>query len=288
MIERINENEKIRTKLPKQYMQYIRYIDGACRANYDIYIDTELKNGKRIIHQAIEVRKNIELAYDEIKKWPRLSKALRDAGLKTYTLPRHNRKPLHYKDEIIVLNGKNDYFRIKRDEIGEYLAKVPLNENAIKRQERQKDLARILNLLNRQSKRIIKYGNFCKITLVKEYREYSIAYPVLANSKIDEKYLESNKALTTRVEKKGRYFYLMPSTNLANEVRKCDISNFFKIDHFKNEQEALLINSDQIIIEVFDRQNSFYPQRVVYDFDQETIYTEEYDYSSYDWKDRLK
>lgn len=153
------------------------------------------KGGYFHLRQAREIIPGKKLG-NNVKFWPRLRKALHEAGLKSVNIPGGD-YPIHYCDEIVIpdfsMSGAH-YFVIKRDDIGNYLAKLPLDDagktraDEIKRKKVEEEAeaysqehdpkciaAKIGNKLFSEGG---LGGEFTKITLVSDNdEEFSVIYP---------------------------------------------------------------------------------------------------------------
>ena len=97
----------------------------------DAFIEGFYKNGSfEYIKQARKVIPGKKLGFYEVKKWPRLRKALHEQNIPTIHVPGGN-IPIHYQDEMVVAdysqNGTH-YFVIRRKNIGKYLKSLPLDD----------------------------------------------------------------------------------------------------------------------------------------------------------------
>lgn len=106
-----------------------RLDNGKYQFNCDAYVVGEYcKGGFFHLRQAREVIPGKKLG-NNVKFWPRLRKALLEAGLKPVNIPGGD-APIHYCDEIVIpdysMSGSH-YFIIKRSDIGKYLDKLPLD-----------------------------------------------------------------------------------------------------------------------------------------------------------------
>lgn len=118
-----------------------RLDNGKYQFNCDAYVVGEYRKGVFFhLRQAREVIPGKKLG-NNVKFWPRLRKALHEAGLKPVNIPGGD-YPIHYCDEIVIpdysMSGSH-YFIIKRADIGKYLDKLPLDHAGKARAE---DIAR--------------------------------------------------------------------------------------------------------------------------------------------------
>lgn len=175
-----------------------RLYNGKYQFNCDAYVVGEYcKGGFFYLRQAREVIPGKKLG-NNVKSWPRLRRALHEAGLEPVNIPGGG-VPIHYCDEIVIpdfsMSGAH-YFVIKRSDIGNYLEKLPLDDAA---KERAEDIARREAeaeaeayrqahdpkcIANRIGKKIWTSGGeglegeFHKITLLAEDNsEFSVIYP---------------------------------------------------------------------------------------------------------------
>ena len=171
-----------------------RLDNGLYQFNCDAYVRGEYcKGGFFHIRQAREVIPGRKIGHN-VKFWPRLRKALHEAGVKTVHIPGGG-YPIHYRDEIVIpdysMSGTH-YFIIMRCDIGKYLDKLPLDDAG---KERAKEFKKRKAEKYRQtydSQCIAKCigdklwyaggmcfkGEFKKITLIADDdNEFSIIYP---------------------------------------------------------------------------------------------------------------
>ena len=151
------------------------------------------KGGFFNILQAREVIPGKKLGHN-IKFWPRLRKALHEAGVKTVHIPGGG-YPIHFVDEIVVpdysMSGSH-YFIIRRCDIGKYLNILPLDEAGKARAEEFKrrkaeDYRQAYDpqcIAKRIGDKLWYSGGMCfegefkKITLIADDdTEFSIIYP---------------------------------------------------------------------------------------------------------------
>jgi hypothetical protein len=107
-----------------------RLDNGKYQFNCDAYVVGEYcKGGFFHLRQAREVIPGKKLG-NNVDFWPRLRRALHEAGLKPVNIPGGD-YPIHYRDEIVIpdysMSGSH-YFIIKRSDIGTYLDKLPLDD----------------------------------------------------------------------------------------------------------------------------------------------------------------
>lgn len=106
-----------------------RLADDKYRFNCDAYVSGErCKGGFFHLRQARKVIPGKKLG-NNIKFWPRLRKALHEAGVEPVNIPGGD-YPIHYRDEVVIpdysMSGSH-YFIIKHSDIGKYLALLPLD-----------------------------------------------------------------------------------------------------------------------------------------------------------------
>lgn len=173
-----------------------RLDNGMYRFNCDVYVVGEYcKGGFFHLRQAREVIPGKKLG-NNIKFWPRLRKALHEAGLRPINIPGGD-YPIHYYDEVVIpdysMSGSH-YFIIKRSDIGKYLEKLPLDDAgkahaedvARKEAEAAAEAYRQTHdpqcIANRIGGKLWNAGGsiggeFKKITLVADDTEFSVIYP---------------------------------------------------------------------------------------------------------------
>ena len=107
-----------------------RLDNGKYQFNCDAYVVGEYcKGGFFHLRQAREVISGKKLG-NNVKFWPRLRRALHEAGLEPVNIPGGD-YPIHYRDEIVIpdysMSGAH-YFIIKRSDISKYLDMFPLDD----------------------------------------------------------------------------------------------------------------------------------------------------------------
>lgn len=175
-----------------------RLNDTMYQFEYDAYVKGETcKGGFFHLRQAREIIPGEKLG-NNVRFWPRLRKALHNAGVKPVNIPGGS-YPIHYRNEIVVpdysQSGSN-YFIIQRSDIGKYLEALPLDEagkshaEAIARDKAEAaaeayrqahDPKCIANRIGNKlwySGGMYIGGEFQKITLISDDdSEFSIIYP---------------------------------------------------------------------------------------------------------------
>ena len=171
-------------------------INGQFRFSCDAYVvGTPVKGGFFHLRQAREIIPGKKLG-NNFKKWPRLRRALLEAGVKPVHIPGGD-IPIHYDDEIVIPNFSMSgagFFVIKKSEIGTYLSKLPLDEKGQARasafKKAEEAAAAEAYRQEHDPKCIAKRigyklwdfggigGEFTKITMVAaDGSEYSVIYP---------------------------------------------------------------------------------------------------------------
>lgn len=212
-----------------------RLDNGKYQFKCDAYVKGEYcKGGFFHLRQAREIIPGKKLG-NNIKFWPRLRKALNNAGVKLVHIPGGD-YPIHYCDEIVIpdyaMSGAY-YFIIKRSDIGKYLETLPLDDAGKARAE---DIARReaeayrqahepKNIANRIGKQLWYSGGmnlggeFRKITLIADDdSEFSIIYPSCDTDLIWNSSCQDEKVLCTAPE--TGIEYLSSRTAGALEPRK--------------------------------------------------------------------
>lgn len=175
-----------------------RLSDGRYEFACDAFVVGEVcKGGFFHLRQAREVIPGKKLG-NNVKFWPRLRRALHEAGLEPVNIPGGD-YPIHYRDEIVIpdysMSGAH-YFIIKRSDIGTYLDMLPLDDAGKARAEdvarREAEAAAEAYRQEHDPKCIAERignklwyeggncfgGEFKKVTLVAEDdSEFSVIYP---------------------------------------------------------------------------------------------------------------
>ncbi len=284
---------------------------GKYRFNCDAYVSGELcKGGFFHLRQAREVIPGKELGKN-VKFWPRLRRALHEAGVKPVNIPGGN-IPIHYCDEIVVpdysMSGAH-YFVIRKKDIGKYLEKLPLDAagkaradkiaaEAYRQEHDPKCIANRIGHKLWEAGGQYMEGEFKKITLVAE-DEFSVMYPswdtnlmwpgagnvakvLCAAPETGIQFLSGWVAGHLDPEKHSRLMkssdkaYLMPNPELATEVRE----GYRWLDMFDNSDNdgispKLIASAKKVILESYDLNDNLLKQRYVYVRESEKV-TKEY------------
>lgn len=203
------------------------------------------------LRQAIPVRpgQGHEVVRDATK-WPRLRKALHNAGLKPINVPGGD-YPLHYRDQIAVpdygMNGSH-YFIVDRKDIKRYLDTLPIDEAGLRRKaeieadkEARDDVAVANNIGNVIRYHLIGDGTAPRF---KGAEQYQITF------------LRGTS-----------YKYEFPAEDWEDVFSKdCD---------FDGESPAEIAAARVVILEGLDSQDNVIPERVVYSASRERAAVEE-------------
>lgn len=241
-----------------------RLSNGQYKFNCDAYVVGETcKGGFFHLRQAREIIPGKKLGHN-VKFWPRLRRALQEAGVKPVNIPGGG-YPIHYEDEIVIpdysMSGAH-YFVIKHQDIGKYLDMLPLDEagktraNDFERKKleaywREQDPKYIAKQIgNKIWNSCHLGGEFCKITLVADNNtEFSVIYPSWSSNLLWSGGCNVAKVLCTAPETGIEYLSGWAAGHL-DPRKHCRIKKIYSRGW--NEYTAYLMPNPDLATEVRD------------------------------------